>query len=87
MKTKYPYVMPFMYNVYSNDMEYEYTIVKIGLWDMTAYNHRWSTDPRLDDKEVFQPDIDLTQEEHRFDEEEDALEFIRKWWAKQGAKK
>jgi len=78
----YPRHMPFMYNVYSNtsDMEYLYTLVLIGIWDMAPYRHEWWGRDDLKDKWVFQPDIDLTEEQHRFDSEAEALEFIREWY-------
>ncbi len=53
--------------------------VKIALFDYKHYNSSWMDDSKLG-KSCLVPDVDLTQEEHIFYSEQEALEWIAGWW-------
>ncbi len=61
-------------------------IVSIGRFDYTHQDMRWACDPKIGDSPLV-PNIDVVHEEHEFDDENEALGFVREWWAKQATSK
>lgn len=71
--------MPFLYMV-NNGNKTTY-LVLIGKYAYSRYCHKWWANQSLEKCEVYQPDIDLVDNEHTFDSEEEAIAFIKKWWS------
>jgi len=46
--------------------------------DYVGYDSSWMNN-ELGDL-CFIPDVDLSQSHHRFDTEDEAIQFIRQWW-------
>ena len=56
-------------------------MVKIADFDYVHYDASWMVDPTMPEGEVLVPDVDQTRETRVFDSEQEALAFIRQWWA------
>ena len=77
--------MPFLYNVYKDydHREYHYSIVKIAIWSLVHAKTNWMNDDELPSDFTLSPDVSLEVESHRFNSEQEAVEFIKNWWKKQ----
>lgn len=58
-------------------------IVYIGSFVYTYQNMVWADDPRIGNNPLV-PSLDMIQEEHEFDNEKDAMNFIQSWWMQRG---
>ena len=78
MKTHRDGVIPFIFRI-GEVLPATYVVI-VAHFDYTGYNSRWMNDPLLGDR-CLVPDVDLTEEEHSFDTEQEALTFVAKWWS------
>ena len=67
-------VLPFMFK--GNGV----VCVLIALYDMTYYDASWMN-CHLFGSHPFVPDVDFSLEEQACSSEQEAIEFIRNWWA------
>lgn len=80
--------MPFMYRLMDKN-EYDFPfatdrwVVVVGMWSYSAEDTRWMKDEIIGDGALV-PAIDIVEENHYFDSEEDAVNFIKNWWVNNG---
>lgn len=81
-KRKAPNALPLLYNIYKCEYDAVYlkTIVKIALWDLSSYDHKWWGKEEMGELYVSIPDVDVTIEQHEFNTELEAINFVKKWW-------
>ena len=79
-------MMPFLFYIPAHGLhstvEKDTWVVKVALFDYSPYKSAWMADDLLGEC-CLTPTVDLTKEQHVFDNEEAALEFIKNWWASQ----
>lgn len=73
--------MPFLFRVNDENDKALFYKVKIckKFWDYKEYSSGWMDDKDLGNSCLI-PDVDLTDEQHIFATETEALKFIRSWW-------
>jgi hypothetical protein len=72
---------PFLYyvpGVLAKDSKWIVIIASAYTW--RPYDAKWMNDTAMSGKSVYVPDVDLEESNHSFDNENDALAFIRDWW-------
>lgn len=72
----------FRYLGLRNDNDKDIWVVKIAKYDYSLYNSEWMCDPILGNACLI-PSVDLTEDQHVFYSEAEALEFIKNWWKNQ----
>ena len=78
---KYPFL--FLKDINSPDGLPNVWFVKIAKhFDYMAYKSEWMDCKDLGET-CFIPDVDISEETHRFQSEEAALLFIKQWWSQQ----
>jgi hypothetical protein len=79
---------PHYYEVSTNNPvnivgDFSHCLVIIALTDFTWAEIKddwWPKAADIKGKSVYEPQIDIIKETHRFDKPEDAFKFIRTWW-------
>ena len=64
-----------------------FIVIIASPWDYVSYNSSWMDNPELPEGRTYRPDVDIRNEQHLFDDEQSALDFIEKWWIKEAVRR
>ena len=76
MKDLYPFLFQAMQGERTGK-----SVVLIAHFDMIHYHAAWMADPDVGNYPLV-PDVDIVEERHIFDTQEEAIKFIMEWWVK-----
>lgn len=74
---------PFLYRVMQPDRKDTYVVKIAKCIDYVYYNSKWMCDDDLPPEKTLVPAVDLEESKRFFDTEDEAMVFIKDWWAKQ----
>lgn len=74
---------PFLFRVIQPDRSDTYIVVIASAIDYVYYASKWMNDDDLPHNKTLVPNVDIEESKHHFDTEDEALDFIKNWWAKQ----
>lgn len=73
---------PFVFYLHNETTKEFGWVVLVGCFLYSPRDMRWAANPEIGDHPLV-PSLDVIKSTHKFDSEQECLEFVQKWWAEQ----